>query len=79
MKKVGRIQFLGGSDIQQKSEIQNFGYEWGEPSSVPHLVANPGPTIKSTLRSVFDLKTVIGLEKVVSFKATNLQDLRTET
>ena len=45
-----------GSDIQQKGEAQNFGHEWGEPSTVRPLVANPDPPIKNILRSVLGFK-----------------------
>ena len=69
-------------DIQQKGKVHNFGHEQGEASPVPALVANPDVTIKSTLRSVLGLITVMILkrvcERVFSFKATNLQNVRLE-
>ena len=51
-----------GSDIEQKREVQKFGHEWGEPSPVSPLVANPDTPIRDTLRSVLDLITVIILK-----------------
>ena len=71
-----------GSDIQQKGETQNFGHEWGEPSPVRPLVANPDPPIKNILRSVLGLITVIILKSVKesilfqrnTFTACNVRD-----
>ena len=50
-------------DIQQNGEVQNFGHEGGAPTVHP-LVRNPDPSIRNTLRSVFDLLTVIILKRV---------------
>ena len=58
------LHFLVRSDIEQKDEFQNFGHEWGEPSSIPSLVANPDPHITNTFRSVVGLTIVIILKRV---------------
>ena len=52
-----------GSDIQQKSEVRNFGHEWEDPSSVSPLVKNSDLSIKNTLKSVLNLITVITLKR----------------
>ena len=53
-------------------------HEWGEPSPVPPLAANPDPPIKSILRSVLGLITVMILKRVrvFSFTTTNLQHVK---
>ena len=35
MKERDELNFLVGSGIQQKGEIQNLGHEWGEPYPGP--------------------------------------------
>ena len=65
---------------EEKGEDSIFWWRGSEPSPVPPLVANPDPPIKSTLRSVLGLITIIILKRVrvFSFKATNLQHVRLE-
>ena len=36
-RKGGGLNFLMGSDIQQRCEVQNFGQEWEEPCLDPPL------------------------------------------
>ena len=50
------------SNRKARFKVQNFGHEWGEPSPVRPLVANPDAPIKNNLRSVLGLITVIILK-----------------
>ena len=69
----GGLNFLVGSDIQQKNEVQDFGHEWESPILILHKKQHEECAWYEYCNSNFEKS-----ERVFSFEATNLQHVGLE-